>query len=74
MKKKLFIVTLAFALAHSALGQTTLGYYISKAKESSPLLTELRNSKEKNTLELQRLKAELTGMKAQADGGFVFPR
>lgn len=53
-------------------GQRSLSFYINEAQRNSPLLGCLKNEKQKNSLELQRLKAAITGARVQADGGFIF--
>lgn len=58
--------------AMTAQGQNNLSYYIEQALCNSPLLNELRNTKQKNSFELQRLKATYKGLRLQAYGDFIF--
>lgn len=73
MDKRTELLLLALVL-HTAVmqAQHSLDFYIDHARSNSPLLMELRNSKEKSSLELTRLKAACTGMRMQADGDFIF--
>lgn len=74
MRTKLIITALCCAAlsATGMHGQHTLSYFIKQARQNSPLLNKLYNDKSKNALEMQRLKAEYTGMKLQAGGDFIF--
>lgn len=56
----------------AAQGQNSLDFYLQQARLNSPLLGSLSNAKEKNSLELQRLRAAIMGTRLQTDGSFVF--
>lgn len=66
------LLSCLITLAMTAQGQNNLSYYIEQALKNSPLLNELQNTKQKNSLELQRLKANYKGLRLQADGDFIF--
>lgn len=71
-KRTLIILSACLTVSMTAQAQRSLGFYVEQAERNSPLLGGLNNEKEKNGLELQRLHAAISGVRLQADGGFIF--
>jgi outer membrane protein TolC len=67
-----FILAILFLAANACLAQNNLPYYISVAKQNSPLITDNKNQSQANQLEIERLKSFYTKPQIGITANYLF--